>query len=209
MKLLTRYILSSFGGKVVMRSEVEKVCKRFKANPTNIINHMISYGYFTRILRGLYYVKSLEEFKLGRTVDTYKIITLGMEKLGINWYFGLYTALRLNGLTHEYFGIIFILNDEIFRPREIEINGEKVKFVKLKDSLVKFGIAERNKLRFSDPEKTILDFIYLFRYRGVPDEKIASFIEDYSGNLNLKRVKRYLKFYPKSVSRAVKDAGII
>jgi len=53
-------------------------------------------------LRGLYYVKSLEEFKLKKAIDTYKVISLGMNKLRLNWYFGLYTSLRLNGLTHEF-----------------------------------------------------------------------------------------------------------
>ncbi len=125
MKLITKYTLSSFSGKVATRDDVEKICSRFKANPTNTINHMISYGYFVRILRGLYYVKSLEEFKLGKAVDTLKIISLGMDKLKINWYFGLYTALRLNGLTHEYFGTIFVLNNRSSDLRRLKLMGRK------------------------------------------------------------------------------------
>jgi hypothetical protein len=74
----------------------------------------------------LYYVKSLEEFKLKKAIDTYKVISLGMDKLRLNWYFGLYTSLRLNGLTHEFFDVIFVLNDEIFRPREIRIAGRRL-----------------------------------------------------------------------------------
>ncbi|MHA1627232.1 MAG: type IV toxin-antitoxin system AbiEi family antitoxin domain-containing protein [Candidatus Asgardarchaeia archaeon] len=209
MKKLTRYIFSRFGGGIVTRSEVEETCERFGADASNTINFMISYGYFVRILRGLYYVKTLEEFKLKRAVDAHRIISLGLERLGINWYFGLYTALRLNGLTHEFFETIFVLNDRIFRPKEIGIAGRKVKFIKLKSGLFGFGVIRRDGDKFSDPEKTILDFIYVLRYRGVPERRIISIIEDYGKNLDRRRLGAYLRFYPKSVGKTVKDAGLI
>ena len=132
-----------------------------------------------------------------------------MDRLKINWYFGLYTALLLNGLSHEFFGTIFVLNNKIFRPKEIVIGGEKVKFIKLKNKLFGFGVVSKNSLRFSDPEKTVLDFIYIFRYRGVAEERIISMLEDYSKSLEKSKVKAYLKFYPKTVSRVVENAGII
>ncbi len=81
--------------------------------------------------------------------------------------------------------------------------------MKIKGSLLKFGIIERDGVKYSDPEKTILDFIYMFKYRGIPDEKITLFIGDYIKGLNKRKIKRYLKFYPKSVGRVVEDAGII
>ena len=209
MKTLTKYILSSFGGKVVERREIEATCRKFNANVEGTINFMISYGYLLRILRGLYYVKTLEEFRLKKAVDIYEILSLGMEKLKVNWYFGLYTSLRLNGLTHEYFDVIFILNDEIFRPKEIKVGGEKVKFIKLKSKLFGFGVKKRNHIKFSDVEKTLLDFIYVSRYRSVPEERIISIIEDYRKNAKAKKIKKYLKFYPKTVEMVVRHAGLI
>lgn len=209
MKPLTRYLLSRFGGGVGTREEIESVCKKFEANPVNTINFMIHYGYFIRILKGLYYVKSFEEFKLKKAPNVYEIISLGLNRLEIDWYFGLYTALRLNGLTHEFFGELFVLNNKIFRPKIIEISGEKVKFIKLKDLLFGFGVVKKNNIRFSDPEKTILDFIYIFRYRGVSDGRIISVIEDYFRNLSRNKLEDYLKFYPKSVKRVVENAGLI
>ncbi|MDL1957346.1 MAG: hypothetical protein LWW95_09950 [Candidatus Desulfofervidus auxilii] len=194
---------------MVTRGEVEDVCKKFKANPRNTINYMITYGYLVRILRGLYYVKTYDEFKFEKSMDVYRLIFLGMDRLKINWYFGLYTALLLNGLSHEFFGTIFVLNNKIFRPKEIVIGGEKVKFIKLKNKLFGFGVVSKNSLRFSDPEKTVLDFIYIFRYRGVAEERIISMLEDYSKSLEKSKVKAYLKFYPKTVSRVVENAGII
>ena len=209
MKKLTRYILSRFGGSVTIKDEIKETCKRFGADADSTINFMIWYGYLVRILRGLYYVKTIEEFGLKKSLDIYKVLSLGLNKLKVKWYFGLYTGLRLNGLTHEFFGTIFILNDRIYRPKEIKVAGEKVKFLKLSSKLVDFGIVNENGKRFSDVEKTLLDFAYISRYRSAPEERTISMIEEYSKEAKTKKIEEYLKFYPKTVERMVKDAGLI
>jgi predicted transcriptional regulator of viral defense system len=170
---------------------------------------MISYGYLVRILRGLYYVKTVEEFELKKSPDIYKILSLGLNKLEVKWYFGLYTSLRLNGLTHEFFDTIFILNDRIYRPKEIKVGGEKVKFIKLSSKLVDFGIVNENSKRFSDAEKTILDFVYISRYRSVPEGRITSMIEEYRKRVKADKIMKYLKFYPKSVEKVAMDAELV
>jgi len=209
MKPLTKYFLSTFGGKVVRRASVENMCKKFGANATNTINFMISYGYLTRIIRGLYYVKTFEEFTLKKAVDIYKVISLGMDELKIGWYFGLYTALRFNGVTHEFSDTIFVLNDEIFRQKELKVSGERMKFIKMSPSLFGFGVIDRNNVKFSDLEKTILDFAYISRYRSIPEEKIISTIEEYAREARTAKVKEYLKFYPKTVGKVVENAGLV
>lgn len=170
---------------------------------------MISYGYFVRILRGLYYVKTLEEFELRKSPDVYRVLSLGLNKLKVKWYFGLYTSLRLNGLTHEFYGTIFVLNDKIYRPKEIKVGGEKVKFVKLSNKLVDFGIMNERGMRFSDIEKTLLDFVYISRYRSVPEGRITSMIEEYRKRAKADKIMEYLKFYSKSVEKVVRDAGLV
>ena len=142
MKKLIKYILSEFGGKVVKKEEIEEVCGRFKADVDKTINFMISYGYFVRILRGLYYVKTLEEFKL-------------------------------------------------------------------KKSLFGFGVIEKNGIKFSDLEKTILDIIYISRYRSVPEERIISVVDEYKTKIKKRKIVEYLKFYPKSVREVAKNAGVV
>jgi len=154
MKILTKHMLSEFGGNAVSKSELEKICRRFGVDCSKTVNFMLSYGYFIRILRGVYYVKTLEEFKFKKAIDTSRIISLGMNKLGINWYFGLYTALSLNGITHEYFDTIFILNDRIFRPKEININGRMVRFIKIKKALLGFGVIKTSEI-FQPRENTL------------------------------------------------------
>jgi predicted transcriptional regulator of viral defense system len=209
MKKLTRYILSRFGGNVATKDEMKDACKRFGADVDNTINFMISYSYLVRILRGLYYVKTVEEFELKKSPDVYKVLSLGLNKLKLKWYFGLYTGLRLSGLTHEFFDTIFVLNDRIYRPKEIKVAGEKVKFLKLSSKLVDFGIVNENGKRFSDVEKTLLDFVYVSRYRSVPEERITSMIEEYKKRVKADKAIKYLKFYPKSVEKVIRDIGLV
>jgi len=209
MKLLTRYILSNFGGSVADKRELEKICKKFNAKSERTLNFMITYGYLIRILRGLYYVKTIEEFKFNHALNIYKTISLGMDKLKIKWYFGLYTGLKFNKVTHEYFDTIFVLNNKIFRPKEIRIANEKVKFIKLKEKLFGFGIKEKGTVKFSDLEKTLLDFIYISKYRSLPEEKIISMIGEYGKEVNKRRINTYLKFYPKSVEKVSKNAELL
>jgi len=209
MKKLTRYILSKFGGNAATKDEIKEACKRFDSDPDSTTNFMISYGYLVRILRGLYYVKTVEEFELKKSPGVYKILFLGLNKLKVKWYFGLYTGLRLNGLTHEFFDTIFVLNDRIYRPKAIKIAGEKVKFVKLTGKLVEFGIVNEDYKRFSDVEKTLLDLIYISRYRSVPEGRITSMIEEHKEEVRTAKVLDYLRFYPKAVEKVVKSAGLI
>ncbi|ADC64600.1 hypothetical protein Ferp_0424 [Ferroglobus placidus DSM 10642] len=209
MKKFTKYVLAEFGGKVITREEFEKACRRFGENTERAVNFMISYGYLVRILRGLYYVKTPEEFSMGKSVDTLKIISLGMNRLGVEWYFGLNTALRLNGVTHEFSPVIHVISDSIYRPKTIEINREDVKFIKLKKNLFGFGVVEKNSMKYSDLEKTLLDMVYLSRYRSTPEERIVATLIEYGKKARKKKLAEYLKRYPKSVERVVKNAGLV
>jgi len=209
MKKFTKYLLTEFGGKAVTREEFENVCKRFGEKAERVINFMISYGYLIRVLRGLYYVKTLEEFSTRKSVSTLKVISLGMKKLGVEWYFGLNTALRLSGVMHEFSPVIHVLSDTIYRPKVININGEDVKFIKLKKELFGFGVVEKNEIKYSDLEKTLLDMVYLSRYRSLPSERIVATLKEYGKNVRRKKLAEYLRFYPKSVGNVVRNAGLV
>jgi predicted transcriptional regulator of viral defense system len=209
MKLLTRYILSEYGGKAIKRPAIDETCERFGANSTNTVNNMISYGYLIRILRGLYYVKTREEFADKKAVDAHRVIALGMEALGIGWYFGLYTALSLGGATHEYAETITVINDRLFRPKDVKIAGRNVRFVKVSHRLFGFGIIEKGAIRYSNLEKTLLDMAYLSKYRSVPESRIAAVLDNYSEGTDESKLKEYSKSYPMSVGRMMKHAGLI
>ncbi len=201
MKLITQFILSRYGGKVITRGELEEICKRFGKSLEYIVNYYISRGYLVRILRGVYYVKTLEEYKFGKTPEPMALIAKAMNKLKLKWYFGLYTALRLNGATYEYYSRIFLITPVITRPRPVTVLGERVQFVKLKESLMDFGVIKRGEIQYSDLEKTLLDFIYLKRYNKRLNADAV--VREYIAKARKEKLVKYSKAYPKSVQREV------
>lgn len=190
--------------KFVDHVSLEDMCGNLNVEYVDMIRYLLRGEYLVRIFRGIFYVKSPEEVKLRKTdVSPLEMLANGLKVKGVeNWYFGLYTALRLNGVTHEYFPVDFVLNDEIFRVREIEIASHKFRFIKVKPPLF-FGIKNKNVLRYSDLEKTILDFIYLWRYRGIPENKIVLDISDLFGTASKEKLLEYSERYPKTVRRTL------
>jgi len=187
----------------VTSKELELYCKSMKLDYTEVIRYFIAQGYLTRIFRGIFYVKTLDEMKLGRSKYSHlELVAKGLELKNVrNWYFGLHTALKLNNMTHEYFAVEDVLNDTLFRATPINIAGYKFKFTKLSPSLVSFGINKKDEIvRYSDPEKTVLDFIYIWRYNGVPDDKIVLDISEWAKQGSKEKLKSYAKKYPKTVT---------
>lgn len=186
--------------------ELKSYCKSGKLDYKTTVRYFEMRGYLVRIFRGTFYVKSPEELKIGRgRYNHLELVARGMEIKGVkNWYFGLHSALKLNNMTHEHFAIEDVINDSIFRPKPMTIAGYKFKFVKLSPSLLNFGITKKDCMRYSDPEKTILDFIYIWRYNGIPSEKIISDVSDWAENISKKRLEKHSKKYPKSVEGIVK-----
>ena len=88
-------------------AEVKRYCKPRKLSYDNVVKYFGEQEYFVRIFRGIFYVKSPEEIKLGRSrYNRLELVAKGLEIKGVkNWYFGLHTALKINGMTHEYFTI--------------------------------------------------------------------------------------------------------
>ena len=182
-------------------SEIIKTyCMPLKLDHKKAIQYLLKKGYLMRIFKGVYYIRTFDEIKLGRSKYNHlELTSSGMELKGVkNWYFGLYTALKLNNLTHEHFAIDYVINDKIFRAKPIEISGHKFRFIKLKPGLLGFGAVE-DALRYSDPEKTILDFIHIWRYNGIPDEKIIIDLLEYTGKLSKKKLREYAENYSKTV----------
>ena len=122
----------------------------------------------------------------------------------MNWYFGLYTALKLNNITHEFFTIDYVISDNLYRNTPITINKRKFKFSKSKPEVMKFGI-KYNKLKYLDVEKTVLDFIYLWRYNSIIPKKTCMDIVDYMNNISKTRIKNYIYHYPNSVEEIIKE----
>lgn len=196
------------GKEFVKSDEIKEYCDLLNLNYENVIRYFISRGYLLRIFKGIFYVKNLEELKFGsKKYSHLELVSKGLDLKGIkNWYFSLYTALSLNNATHEFFTIDYVISENLYRNNPIHINNYKFKFMKLKPDLLNFGIIE-NKYRYSDLEKTILDFIYIWIYNSIPKKKISLNISEYTNNISEKRIRNYVKYYPNSVKEIVE--GII
>jgi len=187
----------------VTAEELERYCKALRMDYATVVSYFVKRKYFVRVLRGIFYVKSLEEAKLGRSrYNHLELVARGLElKKVSNWYFGLHTALKLNNMTHETFAVEDVINDKLFRANPFTIAGYEFKFSKLSRSLLDFGIKKgENGVRYSDPEKTVLDFIYIWRYNGVPEEKIAADVSGWAKGASKEKLRSYAKKYPKTVA---------
>lgn len=192
----------------VTSDELTEYCKVFDIDHKSAIHYLIKMKYLVRIFRGIFYVKTLEEFKLGITskYNPLELVTKGLELKGVkNWYFGLHTALKLNNITHEHFAIDEVVSDTVFRAKPINIAGSKFRFVKLSPALFNFGINKENMYLYSDPEKTILDFIYLLTYNGMSAERIVMDMADWAENISENKIRKYSDNYPKTVAKIASE----
>jgi predicted transcriptional regulator of viral defense system len=187
----------------VTAEELKTYCKSTSMDYATVVSYFVKRKYFVRVLRGIFYVKSLEEAKLGRSrYNHLELVAEGLELKHVkNWYFGLHTALKLNNMTHETFAVEDVVSDRIFRANPIKIAGYKFRFVKLSPSLFGFGTKKENGARFSDPEKTLLDFIYVWRYNGIPEEKIVADVSGWAKGASKEKLRAYAKKYPKTVAK--------
>jgi hypothetical protein len=185
--------------KFILSSEIKDYCRKLSLNYLPTIKYLIRNKYLARVFRGIFYVYSIEERKLGKSeMNSFEILKEALKIKGIkNWYFGLETGLKFNNLTHEYFTIDYVLNDKLFRAKPITIMGRKVKFYKLSPRLFLFGIVNKN-VNYSDSEKTLLDLLYLKHYTKEEFEEIAE-------ELSKTKLLKYAKNYNKSVINIVRE----
>jgi predicted transcriptional regulator of viral defense system len=194
------------GKEFIKDDEFRKYCKTMDLDYTAAIKYLSVHGHLVRIFRGVFYVKTLEEEELGRTRYTLlELVAKGLELKGVkNWYFGLSTALKLNNMTHEHYTVDYVVSDKMFRAKPIGIAGYRFRFVKLAPKLLGFGV-KTDGVRYSDPEKTVLDFVYTWRYNGVPKEKILLDLREWSGMLSKTTLRKYSENDPKTV-RSIAEA---
>jgi len=202
---------ASQGKKIVTKEELKELCGRYSFNFTKTKKLLLNKKFFIPILRGIYYVKDYNEKKTGTTgLSTYALISRAMELKGIKkWYFGLYSALKFLGKTHEIFNVNYVINDRFNRIKIMTITGSRFIFIKLKPSLFfgfkKAKIADKIYLRYSDLEKTMLDFIYLQKKRGKGDSIAIETLKEYLDDLDWKKLSRYVKSYPNSIKKIIKS----
>lgn len=189
--------------KMVSSEELRLLCREITKPYNQTVNYLQRRGYVIRVVRGWFYVKSPEEVKLKiLRENTPNLIADALKKKGVKkWFFALESALKLNNMTHEYFTIGQVITDTYKTPRPIRIVYGKYTFLKWNKKMHGFGIIKKGKIRYSDPEKTVLDLCYRRLNLKMNPNSVREIFEEYKAQLNRKKVREYLKQYPKRMSK--------
>ena len=191
------------GQEFVTADEIKEFCKIAGFQYDNAIKYLEAQKYLQRIFRGIFHVVPPVRNTRHNHLE---LVAKGLEIKGVeNWYCGLYTALKFNNMTHETFTVDYIISDSIFRQNPMTIDDHKFRFIKISKKLMCFGIKKHGMTKFSDPEKTILDFIYLGKYNGKSNKRIISDVYDWSLNVSVDIMKKYSKHYPKTTRKVIQE----
>lgn len=191
----------------VSAEELGAYCAKLGWDHASLIHYMIKMRYILRVFKGMFYVRSSSELR--KRACRYNHLELAARGLGMKgvdrWYFGLHTALKINNMTHEFFTLDDVISDSFRRSKVIRINGNRFKFTRVSPRLFGFGIVQKGVMRYSDPEKTILDFIYLARQDGVHPVKAAMDVADWSESVSATKMLKYAKRYPATIQKIAGD----
>ncbi|MFH0862821.1 MAG: hypothetical protein V1875_07335 [Candidatus Altiarchaeota archaeon] len=192
------------GGGYVTREALRGYCRELGLDYLPAVKYLTHQGYLIRILRGIFYARTIEGRKTGKLgINHLEAIRDALRLKDVsNWYFGLETATKLNNLTHEYYTTATVVSDSIARPRPFDILGHKVRFIKVSPKLFGFGVIGEN-VPYSDPEKTLLDTVYLGRYNGLKEPDVRDATADLLGYCSKEKLIVYAGRYPKTIRKVV------
>ncbi len=189
--------------RMVTSKEIGELAEEMSKDPDQVIDYLQSNDYIVRVLRGIFYVKSHEE--RGRGVlerSLYEIVAMALEMKGVRrWYFGLETALKLNLMTHEHFVVDYVLTDSYRTTKTIRIMGTAFRFIKRGDRHFRRGILRKGVLRYSDPERTVLDLAYREYLRTKEPTVFMSPVVEHREVIDVGRLRELLQNYPPGFRR--------
>ena len=183
---------------IVTSREIFALALELGKKPVRSLKYLKSMGYLERIFRGIYYVYTPEEMEMGGCdYSIYEIVAMGLQAKGVKgWYFGLETGLKMNRMTHEFFTIDHVITDIYKTTKPIDIMDYNVRFLRWRSGYQRFGLVKRGGIRFSDPEKTVLDLMYKRFKAGHSRRHYISIMDEYERFLDMDVLERYLDHYP-------------
>ena len=126
--------------------------------------------YIRRAKRGLYYTRDANEYEVA-------------SKAIFPSYVSLISALRFHNLTEQIPHIIYIVSGVQHRPIR-NLNGFKVDFRKMKKSML-YGYGKIDDVFVAEPEKSIIDMIYLNEFVDYAEEAVEE------RNIDLVKLREY------------------
>lgn len=145
-------------------------------------------GKLTRVHRGIYAKdKNYDRFELATRIYTPSYVSFE-------------TVLTRAGINFQYYSNIFVAS---YVTREIEADGQKISFVKMKDYVLSntTGIEHANDVATATKERAFLDRIYVskdyhFDHLDVLDwDKVFEILPIYRNKRMNKKVNEYFKHY--------------
>lgn len=126
---------------------------------TNTLMRMVKSNMLIRLNRGLYYIVPLEH-NSPRFIPNWHLVAKYLMR-NKNYYIGYYSALQIHKLITQPSLTEIIVTDVQIKPGNIEIQGIRFQFVyHKKDRFIgvkNTWIDDYNKVKCSDPEKTLVD----------------------------------------------------
>lgn len=115
-------------------------------------------------------------------------------------YISFETVLGASGITFQFYGQIFVAS---YQTKEIECNGQKYSYHKIKDEILtnRAGIEVRENYSIASPERAFLDVLYLHKEYHFDNlsplnwDKVFEILPIYGEN---KRIKKTVNSYYKA-----------
>ena len=150
------------------------------------LNKYVTAGKLIRVRRGIYTKdKNYNHFELATRINTPSYISFE-------------TVLTREGVNFQYYGNIFVAS---YINREIDIEGQKITFVRMKDYVLSnsTGIEHKDGIATASRERAFLDRVYVSKYYHFDNlsilnwDKVFEILPIYHNNRMEKRVTKYYK----------------
>lgn len=193
-------------GQFVSLEQIKEYSTRFHYPVTQVLNYLVSQDSMIKIFKDLYYLKTSEEKSSNKlSVSLLEIVGKALEFKDVSrWYYGLYTALKLNKMPvdDEHRNDIYIINDRVFFREPLVVENTNFKFIKFKDIFFDFGIV-KGVVNYSDREKTVLDYVYLLKQNRMHERKILVEISKLQKFVSKEKITEYATHYDDQVREIV------
>jgi predicted transcriptional regulator of viral defense system len=156
------------------------------------LSDYVRQGKLFRVHRGIYAKdKNYDRFELVARIYTPSYISFE-------------TVLTRTGINFQYYGNIFVAS---YVTREIEVGGQKISFIRMKDYVLSntIGIEHANDIATATKERAFLDRIYIskdyhFDNLDVLDwDKVFEILPIYRNKRMDKKVQEYFKYYKENL----------
>lgn len=150
------------------------------------LNKYVKAGKLIRVRRGFYAKdKDYDRFELATRINTPSYISFE-------------TVLTREGINFQHYGNIFVAS---YINREIDIDGQKITFVRMKDYVLSnsTGIDHSNGIATASRERAFLDRVYVSKdyhfdnLRSLDWNKVMEILPIYNNKRLEKKVKEYQK----------------